>query len=344
MATTKRIEFANYTLKFGEKLVLLDLFDEVVMPCFEHRKYKKGIKDKSEFFFTDTKLMVLDSNPNEPVIGIAGRIVKNMMLKRDQYFEETTGKLIKSPDKLDSAPTSIFLLILNNHRLILCKEVPGAPTLDNFQSTCQSFLSKRHKEFLKELKEQNEKDIEAGLTKEKETNLSISLKYPSPHLRVTPLSGQQELNEFIDRFSHIESLVVRLLPTNREEADNDDFWASMEKTRDGMNSHTTSISFSNRGDGLDAAQVLVQSSAASLLGNSSLRFVGTDRLGDVLKGNNEDFKLAVEVDELPISPVEAAKQTYWKFTELVREGVITLSKNARSTIDKINILFNRIKE
>jgi len=48
MSTVKRIEFGNYTLKFGEDKVLLDMFDDVVMPSFHEMRYIRKLKDKGE--------------------------------------------------------------------------------------------------------------------------------------------------------------------------------------------------------------------------------------------------------------------------------------------------------
>ncbi len=39
MSFTKTIEFANYTLNFGEDKVLLDAFDCIVFPSFFAQKY-----------------------------------------------------------------------------------------------------------------------------------------------------------------------------------------------------------------------------------------------------------------------------------------------------------------
>ena len=63
MAFTRKLEFGNYTLKFGEDKVLLDLFDEIVMPSFLEMKFVRHLKDKGDYFFLDTQTVVLDPNP-----------------------------------------------------------------------------------------------------------------------------------------------------------------------------------------------------------------------------------------------------------------------------------------
>ncbi|MDV6342737.1 hypothetical protein R2103_13255 [Nitrosomonas sp. Is24] len=131
MSYVKKLEFGNYTLNFGNKKVLLDLFYEVVMPSFYEMKYIRALQNKGEYFFLDTKIVKLEDDKKNPVIGIVGRIVKNTKLKREQIFRRTEG-IVEDKKELETAPSSTFLLILNNHRLILCKEVPGAPLIPPF--------------------------------------------------------------------------------------------------------------------------------------------------------------------------------------------------------------------
>lgn len=209
MSFVKRLEFGNYTLKFGDKKVLLDMFDEIVMPSFLEMKYVRKLGDSSEYFFLDTELIVLDDNAEEPVLGITGRIVKNTKLKRDQIFKE--GELVDDKDEMESAPSSMFLLILNNHRLILTREVAGAPTIQHFQSTSQYCLSQAYKDFI------NKEYDKADDAKQKNPNLDRVTKKklkedtPSPFLRITPLPDKESLDDFIGRFKTINKLSIKLL-------------------------------------------------------------------------------------------------------------------------------------
>ncbi|ECB5027586.1 hypothetical protein DI355_21890, partial [Salmonella enterica subsp. enterica serovar Give] len=132
MDFVKKLEFGNYTLRFGDD-VLLDYYDEIVFPSFLEMANIRRISDKSEFFFIDTECVILDEEATPPVLGIKGRIIKNTLLTREQVFDGAD--LVEDHDELETAPSSFFLLILNTHRLILCKEVSGAPTIQNFQST-----------------------------------------------------------------------------------------------------------------------------------------------------------------------------------------------------------------
>ncbi|MGX2953193.1 hypothetical protein ACWAU3_09555 [Shewanella sp. JL219SE-S6] len=284
----------------------------------------------------------MDENPEQPVLGISGRIVKNTKLKRDQIFR-TDGGIIEDKSELETAPSSTFLLILNTHRLILCKEVPGAPTIQNFQSTSQYCLKEQHKRFI-ELEYESAKELRAqDPESDRVTKKSLVEEYPHPSLRITPLSDQESLKDFVARLKHIDKVTIKLLPTNKEEIDNDDFWSDFGRRREEMNSKTAKVEFSNSKEGLDGDKVYEQANAASGLGNSEVNFKGYDEQGDTIRGSNEDFSLTVELDEISKNAERAAREKYAQFQHLVTENVIKLPKLANDVIVKVINIFNGIK-
>lgn len=341
MSFVKKLEFGNYTLKFGEEKVLLDLFDEVVMPSFHEMKYVRHLKDKGDYFFLDTKLIKLTGDAEDPIVGVSGRIVKNTKLRREQIFR-TDGGLIEDKSELETAPSSTFLLILNNHRLILCKEVPGAPSIQNFQSTSQYCLRERHKEYVNEVFEQAKKDKEADPSLDRVTKKELVNSSPYPILRITPLSDKESLRDFVSRFRHIEKVSIKLLPTNREEIDNDDFWSEFGRRKEEMNSKSARVEFSNPKEGLDSGKVYAQASSASSLGNSEVKLKGHDSEGDTVSGTNEDFSLSVELDELPKDAERAAMIKFEQFKHLASSGVIALPQIIDSVVGKVRSIFNRL--
>ncbi|SHO54653.1 hypothetical protein [Vibrio quintilis] len=338
MAFTKKLEFGNYTLKFGEDNVLLDLFHEVVMPSFHEMKYIRRLKDKGEYFFIDSKLVTLDNNPDVPVLGISGKIVKNTKLKRDQIYR-ADGGLIEDQSELETAPSSTFLLILNTHRLILCKEVAGAPSIQNFHSTSQYCLKQQHKIFLESEFEKAKQIKEENPDAERITKKALVGKYPYPVLRITPLSDKESLKNFVTRLKHIDKVSIKLLSTNKEEIDNDDFWSDFGRRREEMNSKSARVEFSNPKEGLEGDEVFEQARAASGLGNSEVRLKGYDKQGDTINGSNDDFSLTVELEELPRNAERAATVKYEQFRHLVDGNVIKLPDLADEVIAKIVSIF-----
>ncbi|MCL1060769.1 hypothetical protein MK852_01220 [Shewanella benthica] len=341
MPYIKKMEFGNYTLNFGDDNVLLDFFDEIVMPSFHEMKYVRRLKERGEYFFIDTQVINLSGDCKNPVLGISGKIVKNTKLKRDQIFR-TEGGLIDDKQELETAPSSTFLLILNNHRLILSKEVPGAPSIKNFESTSQYCLRESQKDFVNQ--QYNAAKLKRSENPELDvvTKKSLFVKYPAPRLRITPLSDTESLKDFVARFKQIDTVSIKLLPTNREEIDNDAFWVDLGRRREEMNSNAARVEFANSKDGLDSDQVLSQASSASNYGNSEVRLSGSDNSGDTLRGTNEDFSLSVDFDELSRDSNTAAHQKYGKYQHLVNFGVITVPAVAADVLLKVKSIFDRL--
>jgi len=334
MSFTQRVEFSNYTLKFGEEKVLLDYFNDIVFPSFKSRRYVRKIREKGEYFFLDTDIIHLQLDDGQQTAAIAGRIVKNTKLKRDQIF--TNDGIVADPKELETAPTSVFVLLLDNHRLIFCREVSGAPSIQNFESTSRAFLQKRHIEYINELLAT--KEIELGTPLPRGAKSKLLRENPRPDLRITPLTDRQSLEEFVNRFKIVEELVIKLLPTNQEEIDNDDFWRDFGRRKNDMNSSTATVRFANGKDGLATNEVVAQTSAATGLGNSEVKMRGHDSEGDQLKGNNEDFSLTVEIGNLPKPISKAGAALHSTFKKLSQSGHIVLPALATGVLDRVKML------
>ncbi|GAB7260920.1 hypothetical protein [Dickeya ananatis] len=344
MEFIKKLEFGNYTLKFGNDLVLMDLLDEIVMPSFFEMNYIRSIKDKSDYFFINTEMVVLDDSEEHPVLGIQGRIVKNTVLSRDQIISGS--EIIEDYDELETAPSSIFLLILNTHRLILCKEVSGAPSIENFRSTSQYCLNHRWNDYIDETYKQ-EKEFRDGLEYRlpRVTKKSLREEIPSPKLRITTLTDKKSLEDFINLFDKINRVSIKLLPTNKEEIDNDDFfWQEFGERSENMNSRQASVLFTNPEDGLRHNAVLSQLKASTSLANSQFRMRGFDDAGDIMKGSNDDFSLTCDIKDLSKDINEASQECYSVFKDLVADERIRLPKiTEKGTLGKIKKIFERFK-
>ncbi|MFT2098277.1 hypothetical protein ACMUMQ_07990 [Marinomonas sp. 2405UD66-6] len=336
----KKLEFGNYTLNFGSKLVLLDLLEEIVLPSFKERKYKRVYAD-TEYFFINTRIIKINRDNRLPIVGIHGKIVKNTKLKREQIYKE--GELISNIKSLDSAPSSSFFLCLNNHRIILCKEMPGAPDLDSFKISSEKFLKDSHKSFLENEYISLKKITKNSSHQKIKTKKSLLIDYPLPNLRITPLSDKVSLESFVKNLDIIDKLSIKLLKTNSEEIDNDDYWRSIDESRIAMGSSSAKVDYASGKDGLNHDEVLRQTKSAVRLGNSDFKCSGTDKSGDKISGSNDDFKLSREIDEIATDPYEAASQKYQQLEKLEKENVISLPKEDNKTKEKIIDFLERKK-
>ena len=326
MGYKKKLEFANYTLVFGDNLKLLDMFKDVVYPSFvnnNNTRYFKG----TNYFFIDVTLTPIYDQSNKEIIDmiLSGRLVKNTKLRREQIYRKDKG-IIHDEDELETAPTSLFALTLKNHRLIYLKEVAGAPDIKTFQTTSQKFLSNQHRIFIDKQYEVR-KQIEA----KKVTKTQLVNEYPYPDLRITTLTDSKSLREFVDKFYLIEELTIRLLPTNNEDIDNDGFWNHLNETRSRMGSINVTTRFNNKTDGLDQEEVYRQ---------TEINMRGIDHSGGTLSGDNETFQLAVEIDDISSDMKTATKQLYNAFINQISTGSISLGNVSRSTLSKLNSIIN----
>lgn len=340
MSYKKKLEFANYTCKFGEELNLLDLFEEVVWPSFSGREYIRTIKG-CEYFFLDTFLLKLnDSDQKEPIISIAGKLVKNAKLKREQIYRVGQG-IIEDRDELETAPTALFVLILNNHRLLYLKEVAGAPDIEAFRSTSQTFLNECHRKFIKRIHEAS-KVGEENPESARITKREMIEKYPFPELRVTTLTDPTSLETYIEQFERIEELTIKLLPTNNEDINMDGFWKSLSNTRFRMGSKYASTRFANKTDGLEKTEVYNQSETASRLANSDIKINGQDHDGGTLKGSNHDFQLTVELDDVSKNVPAASKTLYAEFERQRKRDGIRVPIISDATRDRILSIIEKL--
>jgi hypothetical protein len=315
------LEFANFILKFGQDRNLLDFISEIVLPAFTEKlewTYGETIKH----FFHDAELINLGDEEN-PIICIVGRYVKNTIVVREQFYNEESNTIIKDNRSLPTSPTSIFVLILNNHRLLYLGESSKAPSLYEFQKTALKFLKEKYQDFI---------DAQGNLNPNVPRN-QIYRQYPAPSLEIVSLTGEGSLREFIGRYDLLKMVEIKLLSTNNE-ADNNGFFDAARKIKDEANSETTTIRHQNSQGGLSKVAVTQQVESAIGQGNSKIRLDGRDRQGNTLKGNNETFKVSSYLHEPPKTISGIARKAYEVFEHLATEGIIRIGER-REDISRV---------
>jgi hypothetical protein len=193
----------------------------------------------------------------------------------------------------------------------------GAPTLENFCATSAYCLRQAYKDFAK--RELGDAPELISLSDKGDS----TLRTPPPSLRLTPLLHEEELEAFVNRFSIIKKLTVKLLKTN-EEIFMDDFWHNLNSKRSEMCSESAKVEFTSASEGMDASSVIQEASAAGEYANSEIKIYGLDSEGDKLFGDNADFSLKASIEGLSREIEVAAKQMFSRFEHLVRTGHISL--------------------
>ena len=299
---------ANLICRFGENKVMLDMLNEIVLPAFTDKTLIRSY-DKTSYLFYDVELVVLDDK--ESVLGVAGRFIKDTILRRDQILDDQKG-LIQDTQDMRTSPSAFFLLILNNHRLLYVKESADAPLLDSFRSTFQKFLRTKHKAYIDSLYEKHKQAREDDATLPPVTKGELWKETPMPTVELVPLASKETLTSFVNKYEVLKSVEVQLRDTNSE-IDNAPFFERVRHEKDAIGSTKTSVKHTNA-EGLDKAVAIEQLSVAAPQGNYLIRFDGLDDSGDRLRGNNDDFKIKTPLKDLGDTLESAVKRMYFSFT------------------------------
>src|SRR5476651_65737 len=134
---SQKLNLANFTCTFGDKFLLLDMFEQIVLPAFQGGHNRTH--GNACYFLLDVKLIKY----GDEELVIAGRLIKDTTVERDQFIDG--GSLVKDRQVLKSAPSSFFALILSNHKLLYVRENSGAPPISAFEATITKFFNDCYK-------------------------------------------------------------------------------------------------------------------------------------------------------------------------------------------------------
>lgn len=331
MAKKIQIEFANFICKFGSDKSLLDHALDIVIPAFQSKMTRKY--GEASFFFHDVTVVRLAS-AGVPTLCIAGRFIKSTQLSREQIYDRQRG-LIKDERSMDSAPSSLFCLALNNHKLFYMHETAHAPNLSAFRATIYKAIQAQHKELVQSVFVKRNSQSSSRVTK-----ASIIKEIPYPSVEVIPLSSGTSLERFVNQYKVLKTVEAKLVETN-DELDMDGLFQNFRSSMYDIGSKRTVIRHHNK-DGLSKEAAISQLTAASAQGNTIVKLDGQDTNGDTLRGDNNNFKITVPVDTISQNMVEAASEMNTCYEQLVESGMVppaTPSEKSISIIQKINSYF-----
>lgn len=341
MPRKQPLDFANFICKFGHKN-LLDYANRIVIPAFLDTS-KKRTYGSSAYFFYDTKLLTI-MNGKEKLYIIAGRFIKNTTLAREQIFVEHVG-LQKDAQALESAPSAIFGIILNNHKLLYLHETAHAPDLTAFKTTCSKFINDRHKIYINDLyKKMNGFEVvdkETEVT-EKITKKELVRQNPHPTIEIIPMSSNANLTDFIDKFKILKTIEAKLVPTNNE-IDLEGIFSGVRGTMTDIGSKATTIKHHNA-DGLVKDVAAIQLATVVSQGNTIIKMQGEDENGDVMKGDNNNFKVRIFLDNVGVKVSDAIDFMYEAFAGLITANIIVPAISDEQDEEKIKSLESMISK
>ena len=326
------LEFANVICRFGDNQVLIDYAQSIVIPAFVdpsmERKYA-GVK----YFFHDTRVFLEEYNGEQLVI-LAGRFVKDMVQESSQYYEPNVG-IVRRTVKIKDAPTSIFIFILNSHKLLFINETAHAPGIQAFKSTMSYFIRKKRVEYIEILLQKN-KEEDATITKK-----NLQELIPIPIVEIIPLSSSLGLQQFVDSYMVLKSVRVRILNTNHEE-DDSAFWRRLRDSKKELDAKSSDVSYNNN-KGLNRENTVKLLGSAVQQGNTEILLKGQDFNGDTVSGNNADFKMRIPFYVGVKDVSDIITPAIQKFNEVQGSGLIKLPEVSAEAKQKALILFKELR-
>jgi hypothetical protein len=322
------VSFANFVCTFGSSGGLMD-YDFLTIPAFTTDTFVRKY-GKTQFHLYDVKILNLGENEGVPVIGIAGHFVKNTILTREQIFNSESG-LVRNNQKMESAPSAYFLLVLNTHKLIYFAETNHCPDISSFGSTIESFIKRLRESHLRD-----EYEMRKGATTLKKLSASI----PRPTVTIVPLTEREKITEYVQRFAKIDKLRLRLIRPNHE-TDASEVVASVRERFGEMEPDRLDITAS-RSDGLNVDGVTKVVEEAAESANTDIEISGEDSDGTRLKGQNDQFALTTELEHPSNDDRVLANQLFSVYNNFRTNGKIKAKNAIDHVADKIRHLATMI--
>ena len=319
----KKLNFANFVLRFGDEMVMVDQLKEVVIPAFFDDREKTT--SKTRLFLHDVRM--IEQLADRHII--AGRIVKDTILEREKLYDKESKTLKDSSRTLRSSPTSFFALIVETHRLIFVPEHRGSPTLKTFQSLMRRFLSDA---YIEQYGKVSRKKVQPD---------EITNRPPPPELEIVPMMSAGSLAAFLDRFELIQQLSIRVAEVNNE-FDNSELIEDVRESHRRMKSDDTELRYKNMKGGLSRDEVSSELEAVGK-GTGHVNVVGKDSEGRKIEGNNEHFGIKAEVQAIPDNVIRATDIVFSEFEALTTTRAIDAGEASSTTIEKVKSVFESME-
>lgn len=311
MAKSHFMEIGNFVCRFGEDAVLMDFYNEIVEPAF-FGEYERTYGD-TRYIIIDVKLVDIGT-PASAIPAIAGRIVKDTFLHQEQRLVD--GVLVPADATLESAPSSFFVLVLPGHRLLFTREHRGSPDMSQFATTIERFMKYARRDRVAD------QYSVARAKGEPTTKRALGQALPMPSVTVTPVLSQESVDEFIDRFSVLKCMRITLAPVNQE-PDLNQFFSDFRAQKESIAAQNAQIEYrGTRGGGLRTDPVKEQVKSA-VEGNATFTLEGIDRQQRPLRGDNDNFKMKVEIEPGTGPTGEEAARLGGAYRSLVQSGAVS---------------------
>jgi len=317
--------FANLICRFGDDKVLLNEADDIVFPAFFHDNLVRKFGDTESYFY-EVKLRRLGERDGAPELAIAGRFVRETVLKRQQIVRD--GRLVESYREMPSAPSAFFVLLLADHRLLYFAETHHAPSLDTFASTLGIFLRRVWRNEINRRYEDNERT---------RTKKELERETPRPRVEVIAVARDELIAESIASFESIKRVKFKLIKPN-DETTPSSIYASVREYFAGLNPERLDLEAADS-EGLEPEPTIEAVQKAADDGNTLINVTGTDEHGNKATADNTKFALSVPVDNPPEDDAALAARLKEEFDTQVANGTVKrepVSQWVRNALNRLS--------
>ena len=188
----KKTSVLNFNLVYYNKEKeepLLRYFNSIFMPALTSGIIKKN--GDTKYFLMDVGVKV--AQDGEYVL--TGLLVKKTILEVKSDINER-GQLVAKDEKYPTAPFSMFIVYLKNHRMIFIENQKGSPDIRSFKATLKYIINRYVDKMNNELRKEGKDEL------------------PIPILNVTGIPIRRKLDEALKDVIKIRELSLRFYPLN----------------------------------------------------------------------------------------------------------------------------------
>ena len=304
------VEVGNFVCLFNQEEMLPN-FETRIWPIFANdNTIKHGRGEDKNFVFYQFKIVTLGGTEY-----LFGRLIRNMVLVSDQTYEKGKG-IKKRKRSMKDSPTTIIIVRLIDHKMVLLKETSRAPGLNTVEKYIRLALAYHRKELReRELTRFKKRKKKQKLRKEEKAAFAswFEINFPIANFRLTPIASVESISKVFKDIKYLTSLSVTLLHTNNEDPKfRSNFVKALKASKDSVGHGATStikgqIHDKDAGIRLPQAREIARDVAISK-GNAVLSgdAINKDDIDVVIKDNQISIKDILEVvdstsDELKLN-------------------------------------------
>lgn len=238
---------ANVNVVFGEQEEpMVYHIDDIIIPALTSGIFRESGK-KTRFLFNDVSLRHFSGE-----YVICGLLIKDTILEIQSEYDDEVG-LIETDKSMQSAPYSLFMIYLKNHRMVLVKNQKGSPDIRSFKSTFSAVMN-----------------IYVSLENKhrKEENAEMLLR--PKNIAVTGIKTRQSIKEVLKDVEKIEQVTMKFFPLNGE-WDMNPLMGEIDNVRKNLKSKTGRMIFNSPED-VDAVAEYIEKSEGLVEAQMKVRY------------------------------------------------------------------------